>query len=198
MTESELLTRIAEGDEHSFLELYNRWQPTVYRFAFQMTGSIPMAEEITQDVFLLLIRKEAEFRPERGNFSSFIYGVARNLSFRALRKNRRYHGILNVFSSQRIQQARTRNPLTELSEEEATTTLRRCILSLPSRYREVIVLCDLHELSYEQAASITKTAIGTVRSRLHRGRELLAQKMRPSGQAEKQKNGGAPYELPAL
>ena len=198
MTESELLARIDQGDELCFLELYNRWQPTVFRFAWQMTGSTPLAEEITQDVFLLLIRKQAEFRPERGNFSSFIYGVARNLSFRALRKNHRYHGILSIFSSQPIQQAWTRNPLTDLSEEETTTALRRCILSLPSRYREVVVLCDLHELSYGEAAAITKTAIGTVRSRLHRARELLAQKMRPSSQTEKQKNGGASYELPAL
>ena len=197
MTESELLAKIDQGDEHSFLELYNRWQPTVFRFVWQMTGSTTMAEEITQDVFLLLVRKEAQFRQERGNFSSFIYGVARNLSFRALRKNRRYHGILNIFSSQ-IKQAWTNDPLTSLSEEETTAALRRCILSLPSRYREVVVLCDLHELSYGEAASITKTAIGTVRSRLHRARELLAQKMRPSSQTEKQKNGGAPYELPAL
>jgi len=199
MTESELLTKIRTGDESAFLELYNRWQTTVFRFAWQMTGSRSMAEDITQDVFLLLIRKKVGFNASKGNFSSFIYGVARNFSLRALRKNHRYQGILDIFKNQvASESAAGGDPLSNLFGEEMTANLRRCILSLPPRYREVVVLCDLHELSYVEAAAAIHTEIGTVRSRLHRGRELLAQKLRPAQEAQQEKKGGTPYELPAL
>jgi RNA polymerase sigma-70 factor (ECF subfamily) len=198
MNELELLEKIFQGDENAFIELYNNWHSPVFRFAWQMTGTKSLAEEVAQDVFLLLIRKQAKFCPERGNFSSFIYGLARNLSLRAVRKNRRYQGILNLFGKQPLEQTINRNPLSDLSDEETTSALRRCILSLPPRYREILVLCDLHELSYAEAASITNTAVGTVRSRLHRAREILAAKMRPASEMKKQKKGGTPYELPAL
>jgi RNA polymerase sigma-70 factor, ECF subfamily len=199
MTESELLKKIRTGDEVAFLQLYNRWQAMVFRFAWQMTGSKTMAEDITQDVFLLLIRKEVGFNAEKGNFASFIYGVARNFSLRAMRKNHRYQGILGIFKNQRAAKAITEaDPLSDLSTEEMTASLRRCILSLPPRYREAVVLCDLHELSYAEAASAINTEVGTVRSRLHRARELLAQKLRPARETQQEKKGGTPYELPAL
>jgi RNA polymerase sigma-70 factor, ECF subfamily len=193
----QLLKRIEQGDERAFLELYNRWSRNVYKFAWQMTGSTSMAEDITQDVFLLMIRNGLRFDPLKGAFSSFLYGVARNLSLRAIRKNQRFFGILEMFEFQR-QSQNVVDPLIELTTSESTVNLRKCILSLPAQYREVVILCDLHELTYEEAAEITRSAIGTVRSRLHRGRELLLQKMRGAGQSSNQKKGGALHEIPAL
>jgi RNA polymerase sigma-70 factor (ECF subfamily) len=199
MTENELLARIRSGDENAFLEIYNSWQNTIFRFAMQMTGSKSMAEDITQEVFLLLIRKNVKFDPGKGTFSSFLYGIARNFSLRALRKNFRYHSVLPIFKNQQHEEpVAENNPLTELSDNETTANLRRCILSLPPRYREVIVLCDLHELTYAEAAGAIKTEIGTIRSRLHRGREILAQKLRWSARPQRENQGGNHYELPAL
>ena len=193
----ELLKRIAEADETAFLELYNAWQGAVYRFAWQMTGSRSMAEDIVQDVFLLLIRKKLHFDPAKGTFSSFIYGVARNLSLKNLRKNQRFAGVLSLFQD-RKEDSGVADPLINLTEIESAANLRKCILTLPTQYREMIVLCDLHELTYAEAAEITGCAIGTVRSRLHRGRELLLQKMSAERMTGEKRKGGTPYEIPAL
>jgi RNA polymerase sigma-70 factor (ECF subfamily) len=70
------------------------------------------------------------------------------------------------------------DPIGDLSNAEEIVALRRAVLSLPVRYREVVVLCDLENLSYVDAASALECAVGTVRSRLHRGRALLEAKMR--------------------
>jgi RNA polymerase sigma-70 factor (ECF subfamily) len=85
----------------------------------------------------------------------------------------------NGSSSQPIP-AGSGGPLEDLSRTEAIETIRRAVLALPERYREVVVLCDLHEMTYVEAAEILGCAIGTVRSRLHRGRALLLEKMRPA------------------
>ncbi len=194
----QLLQSIAEADESAFLELYNAWQGVIYRFAWQMTGSRSMAEDIVQDVFLLLIRKKLHFDPSKGTFSSFIYGVARNLSLKSVRKNHRLSGILQMFHNRRESEPRSSDPLMKLTEGESAAHLRKCILTLPSQYREMIILCDLHELSYVEAAEITGCAIGTVRSRLHRGRELLVHKLRAEQNAGEKSEGGTPYEIPAI
>jgi RNA polymerase sigma-70 factor, ECF subfamily len=194
----ELLKKIAEADESAFVELYNAWQSAVYRFAWQMTGSTSMAEDIVQDVFLLMIRKKLHFDPAKGTFSSFIYGVARNLSLKSLRKNQRFAGILQLFQDRHESKTNVADPLMSLSEVESAAHLRKCILTLPAQYREMIVLCDLHELSYAEAAEITGCAIGTVRSRLHRGRELLVQKISAGRNTGEKSKGGTPYEIPAL
>ncbi len=194
----QLLKRIDEADESAFLELYNTWQAAIYRFAWQMTGSRIMAEDIVQDVFLLMIRKKLHFDPAKGTFSSFIYGVARNLSLKSIRRNLRFSGVLQLFHNRQESLTGKADPLLKLAEVETAANLRKCILTLPAQYREMIVLCDLHELSYAEAAEITGCAIGTVRSRLHRGRELLHQKLCADRNAGEKDKGGTPYEIPAL
>ena len=194
----ELLKRIAEADESAFLELYSAWQGAVFRFAWQMTGSASMAEDIVQDVFLLLIRNKLHFDPAKGSFSSFIYGVARNLSLKSLRKHQRFAGILQLFQNRQEGNTRMPDPLSSLTEMESAVHLRKCILTLPTQYREMVVLCDLHEFSYAEAAEITGCAIGTVRSRLHRGRELLFQNLSAEQINGEKRKGGTPYEIPAL
>jgi RNA polymerase sigma-70 factor, ECF subfamily len=198
MNEDELLAKIRSGDEAAFLQIYKSWQNTIFRFALQMTGSATLAEDITQDVFLLLIRKNVQFDPQKGTFSSFLYGIARNYSLRALRKNFRQQGIFGIFKSAQNEPVAESDPLSNLSDQERTEHLRRCILSLPPRYREVVVLCDLHELTYVEAAAAIKTEVGTIRSRLHRGRELLALKLRSNASSRTQNQRGNRYELPAL
>jgi RNA polymerase sigma-70 factor (ECF subfamily) len=76
------------------------------------------------------------------------------------------------------------NPLNELARSETIAAVRQAILALPSHYREVVVLCDLHEMSYVEAAEVLRCAVGTVRSRLHRARSLLIERLRPTGEAD--------------
>jgi RNA polymerase sigma-70 factor, ECF subfamily len=79
------------------------------------------------------------------------------------------------------------NPLAKLTTAELLADLRQAVLTLPLKYREAVVLCDLQEMDYVDAAAVIRCPVGTVRSRLHRGRELLLQKLKPSVSA----NNGA-------
>jgi RNA polymerase sigma-70 factor (ECF subfamily) len=148
-----------------------------------MCGSQALAEDITQEVFMVLMRESHTFDASRGTLSSFLMGIARHHVLRRLQRERFYASMdeapENGSSSQPIP-AGSGGPLEDLSRTEAIETIRRAVLALPERYREVVVLCDLHEMTYVEAAEILGCAIGTVRSRLHRGRALLLEKMRPA------------------
>jgi RNA polymerase sigma-70 factor (ECF subfamily) len=178
----ELLQAMRAGDEEALAELYRRRQPVIYGFALQMCGSQELAEDITQEVFMVLIREAHTFDPDRGSLSAFLIGIARHHMLRRLQRERFYVSINEpeenaTLSSQALG---TTGPLDEMSRTEAIEAVRRAVLALPERYREVVVLCDLQEMSYAETAEILGCAIGTVRSRLHRARALLIDKLRPA------------------
>lgn len=186
-SDSELLQSMLAGDEGALAALYRRRQRGIYQFALQMCGSPALAEDVTQEVFMVLIREGHTFDPARGSLSAFLIGVARNHVLRRLRRERFYVAIEEDSQNDaKTNQAAGTNagPLDELSRTETIESVRRSVLALPERYREVVVLCDLQELSYVEAAEILGCAVGTVRSRLHRGRALLIEKLRPAHEEE--------------
>jgi RNA polymerase sigma-70 factor (ECF subfamily) len=184
MTESDekLLKRAIQGDEESFTALYGRRQGPVYRFALHMSGDAAMAEDVTQEVFLALLRQGHRFDPSRGPLLSFLYGIARNLVLRRIEKTRPEDG---ETASEEL--PAEDDLLDDLTRRETIEQVRRAVLSLPPAYREAVVLCDLENASYEEAAAALDCPVGTVRSRLSRGRAMLAQKML----AQKLKEGAA-------
>jgi RNA polymerase sigma-70 factor (ECF subfamily) len=177
--DDDLLRSLQAGDEAAFLEFYNRYQGSVYRFALQMSGKTEIAEEVTQDVFMAVM-KAARYDSNRGSVLAFIYGIARNLVLRCLERERPYCAGLDDLGSDYSRQSDQHDLLGELTRKERIENLRKAVLALPSAYREVVVLCDLQELDYAEAAVVLSCAIGTVRSRLHRARALLIEKMRAS------------------
>jgi len=182
--DGDLLRLISAGDETAFLAFYNRYQSSVYRFALQMTGRREIAEEATQDVFLAVM-KGARYDPTRGSLLAFLFGISRNLVRRCLEKERPYLTLLDDPESEYAGSMADHHDLVgELTRSERIEMLRKAVLALPEVYREVVVLCDLHELDYAQAAAALECAIGTVRSRLHRGRALLMEKMRATERCE--------------
>ena len=92
-SDEDLLRRSASGDEEAFAALYRRRQAAVYRFALHMSGREEVAEEVTQETFLMLIREPSRFDAGRGSVSSFLFGVARNLVLRQLERRREYVNI---------------------------------------------------------------------------------------------------------
>jgi RNA polymerase sigma-70 factor (ECF subfamily) len=177
----DLLRLMMAGDEDAFALLYRRRQGNVYRFALQMCGSQAIAEDVTQEVFIVLMREAARYDPNRGSLAAYLYGIARNYVLRRIEQDRMFV----QFSDSPGEEEMTNNamvvegdPLTDLTRNEMFEELRQSILSMPPRYREVVVLCDLHEMSYIDAAGIIGCAVGTVRSRLHRARALLLEKLR--------------------
>ncbi len=184
--DSELLRSMLAGDEEAFALLYRRRQGSVYRFALQMSGSKSIAEDVTQEVFLFLMREGHVFDPGRGSLSAFLLGVARNHVLRRMRVEQSLMSIgddddedagLPVFETDV-------RPLDELARAETIEMVRKAVLSLPAKYREVVVLCELQDVSYGEAAEILGCAIGTVRSRLHRARALLLAKLQPAAQVD--------------
>jgi RNA polymerase sigma-70 factor, ECF subfamily len=178
-----LLQRMMAGDEDSFVALYRRYQAPIYRFALNMSGSSEVAEEVAQDVFLLLMREPGHYDAGRGALGPFLYGVARNHVRRQMRR-RGMDVPVDEAAGQRAQGRAGEDVLGDLARRQAIATVRRAVLALPETYREAVVLCDLEELSYEQAAASLGCAVGTVRSRLHRGRALLVEKLKNAQASE--------------
>jgi len=156
--DAELVGRALDGDRAAF-------------FARSMTGSPAMAEDVTQEVFIVLMRDLARYDPQRAALGTYLYSVARNVTRARLRRDHRFVSLDEV--GDESEPVDPDDPSVALTQSQELMRLRKAIVALPSRYREVVVLCDLHELSYAEAAEVIDVPIGTVRSRLHRGRTLL-------------------------
>lgn len=168
------------GCAESFATLYDRRQAGVYRFALRMTGSEAFAEDVTQDVFLALMREGCQFDPERGSVKSYLYGMARHRVLRRLERERAHVAIEEEEeggASEELPSAAD-DPFADLAREELVGLVRQAVLSLPAHFREVIVLCHLQEMNYAEAAEVVSCPVGTVRSRLARAREMLTGKLR--------------------
>jgi RNA polymerase sigma-70 factor (ECF subfamily) len=174
--DAELLRRMRNGDEEAFTMLYRRRQSAVYRFALQMTGHRMLAEDVTQEVFMALIRNPGSYNTERGTIASYLYGMARNMVRRALERDRSCAADVAQSES-----AAPDDILGDLARQETVVEVRRAILVLPANYREVVILCELHEMSYQEAAAVIGCAVGTVRSRLNRAHAFLAAKLTRTG-----------------
>ena len=180
-TDADLFQSMLAGDEDALAQLYRDRHRGIYRFAMQMCGSAALAEDITQEVFMILIRGCHAFDPTRGSLNAFLLGVARNQVLRRLQRERFYVSVAEDISAESgAEPVTSGGPLDELSRNETIESVRTAVFSLPERYREVVVLCDLQELSYVETAEILGCAVGTVRSRLHRARALLIEKLRPA------------------
>jgi RNA polymerase sigma-70 factor (ECF subfamily) len=183
-TDAELLMRSRRGDESAFVLLYRRLEAPIYRFALNMTGSPASAEDITQEVFLALLRQDCGYQPERGTLSAYLFGIARKLVLRHQDRNRPMADLEVGHCEWTFPEAvSSPDPSVEFLEREGIEVLRRAVISLPRRYREVVVLCDLQEIDYAEAARLLGCPLGTVRSRLHRARALLLEKLQPKREA---------------
>ncbi|BDC50600.1 hypothetical protein F183_A29160 [Bryobacterales bacterium F-183] len=173
VTEQQLVERMAGGDEAAFEAIYHDHQRGIFRFSLHMSGDQGIAEEITQEAFVALIERPQGFDGSRGGLASYLFGIARNL----LRKRMRMDWAVEPLPDGDYALASTSDE-DELFDAFALDAVRAAVVSLPPVYREAVALCDLQEASYEEAAAILDCAIGTVRSRLFRGRKMLAMKLK--------------------
>jgi RNA polymerase sigma-70 factor (ECF subfamily) len=178
--DEELLRRSAKGDEEAFTVLYRRHADVLYRFAFRMTGSSWGAEEIVQDVFMTLVREPSKYDAERGTLPAFLFGITRN---KIMKYNERLPREISLVERQEdgsgggLTLRDSFTPAMWAEQRERLEKVRAAVMELPIEFRETVVLCELEEMSYEQAARMLDCPIGTIRSRLHRGRALLLAKL---------------------
>lgn len=170
-TDAALLARAAVGDENAFVELYRRRQPDVYRFAFAMSRSAALAQDATQDVFVELLQDASGFDPAKGSVRAWLLGCARYVVLDRLRHDSR------LTDQQPEEAAVDCAGEASVQAQQRLDRLHAAIVGLPVEYREVVVLCELEELSYAGCAALLGCPIGTVRSRLHRAKALLAARL---------------------
>lgn len=173
--EANLIEKTALGDELAFNEIYYRHRNRVYGFTYRMTTNRAVAEEITHETFMVLIEHPERFHAERGSLLTFLCAVARNCVMNHLRrKHNRDVGFEELENFDFLEDETKGNPLTDLLKRELAERIDVCIAALPPLQREVIVLREFNELSYEEIAKITDAELSAVKTRLHRARQTLA------------------------
>jgi RNA polymerase sigma-70 factor (ECF subfamily) len=180
-SDHDLLRQMMSGDERGFVCLYRKYQQPVYRFCLQISGSGHIAEEVTQETFLVMIRAPQKYDAGRGPLLLYLFGIARHLVRRSRKRDQLFTSLEDGWET--LVAGRS-DVLGDVARCEQFEQVRQAILALPRKYREVIVLCALQELTYEEAASVVRCSIGTVRSRMHRARQLLIRKLKKSRVAE--------------
>jgi RNA polymerase sigma-70 factor (ECF subfamily) len=174
-----LLARMKQGDEAAFVALYRRHRDAVYRFALLYCGSPSAAGDVTQETFLHLITQPNQFDPTRGTVGAWLCGVARNMARKHMqgREDATEPEKLADDSSAHDTQIDYDTPLERALRAESAEQVRRALSRLAPHYRDVLVLCEISELSYAEAAQVCGIDIGTVRSRLSRARAQLAARL---------------------
>ena len=169
VSDDQLIARFRAGDQEAFTVCYRRHSPAVFRFALHMTGDRAMAAEVTQDVFVWFLNHPGRFDPARAALGAFLIGVTRRLLLKRRNEEFRWQPLSEAQLEAQAYEAPPGSP--------TAREVRQAIGALPVNYREAVVLCDLEGQSYEAAAAALGCPSGTIRSRLHRARQLLARKL---------------------
>jgi RNA polymerase sigma-70 factor (ECF subfamily) len=175
-SDEDLIHGVAAGDESAFLIIYRRRQSAIFRYAVHLSGDHDIAADVVQETFLCLLRQSQRLDASRGTVLAWLFAVARNQVMKQMTARRRH---LSLEESVSEEPAADVDLLEELARGQIAGKVREAVPKLPAVYREVLILCDLQGLAYETVAGIIDCPVGTVRSRLHRARSLLANKIRP-------------------
>ncbi len=176
-----LIEKAVEGDAEAFGEIYFLLRDAIYGFAFRMTNETSIAEDITQEVFMFFIKFPDNFDSSRGTLFSFLCGVARNKVFNHLKKSgtRLETNNFETEDFENLTNGNGKSPLQILLDNEFSVKVEECAAKLSPFQREVLILREMEDLSYEEIAKITETDIGVVKSRLYRARRALANELAP-------------------
>ena len=177
MDDAGLIALARRGDAVAFSRLFAGFERPIFRYAAHMCGR-DAADDVVQDTFLAILRGTAGYDASKGTVGNYLFGIARHFVLKRLSSRERATCELEEHD-ERTAWSDERQPsvLDTMSRAETVQAVRAAIASLPAPYREAIVLCELQELSYADAAAIVACPVGTVRSRLHRAKALLMTKL---------------------
>ena len=152
-------------------EIVERHSDRVFRLAYRLTGNRPDAEDLTQEVFVRVFRSLSTYQP--GTFEGWIHRITTNLFLdQARRKQRIRFDALSDERADRLTSA-SASPDAAYADRTFDDDVELALASLPPEFRAAVVLCDVEGLSYEEIADVLGLKLGTVRSRIHRGRTML-------------------------
>ena len=177
MTDERLLAEASRGDEAAFLALYERYRDSVFRFAYRLLGSTELAEDVTHDCFLSLLKEPLRFDPTRAALRTYLLAAARNLAMKHFRGVRGEDALEDL--AEEPPAPERRGPLRQLLEEELSEVVRREIENLPPLQREALLLFEYEELTLSEIAAVVGADTGTVKARLHRARQRLKKQLAP-------------------
>ena len=172
-----MLLQAGAGDGAAFLELYEQHRDPVFRFTYRLSGSVELAEDITHDCFLSLMRKPEGFIPGRASLRTYLFSAARNLWLKQLRKLGKESAIDDVDDDRFL--AVSSEPLGYLLDQELSLKVQEAVASLSPLQREALVLFEYEDLSLIEIARIVDTDVGAVKARLFRARERLRFALQP-------------------
>ncbi|OUM95231.1 MAG: RNA polymerase sigma factor SigW [Thermobacillus sp. ZCTH02-B1] len=180
--EARLARRALKGDHQAFAEIVALYQDKLYHLAFRMLGSRQEAEDVTQEAFLRVYRNLDRY-DEGMKFSTWIYRIATNLCIDRLRKRKQTFS-LDAESAEHegldgyaFIPGDDRTPENEMLLTETQRIVREAIETLPAKYKSVMVLRYLHDLSLQEIGEVLDMPVTTVKTRVHRGREFLRKKL---------------------
>jgi RNA polymerase sigma-70 factor, ECF subfamily len=176
--EGELLRRAGRGDEAAFLLIYERHRAPVFRFACRMLGSSPLAEDVTQECFLSILKRPEGFQEGRASLRTYLCAIVRHLAFRQLRRQG-HEAELEDAPEEAPGAEPSKDALRTVIDEEAAEAVREAVQALPALQREAVLLFEYEALSLAEIAAVCDTDVGTVKSRLHRARERLRKTLAP-------------------
>lgn len=162
------------GDEAAFTALYRRHRAAVYRFAWLISGSDAHAADVTQDVFIELLHGKTRYDPTRGSLAAYLCGIARFRAYRFAGQSAASVEI-DALPEARHEHEAPELPFERVQRNRALQSLYAAIRRLPPPFRDVLMLVELQQMSYVEAATIAGIEVGTVRSRLSRAKAKLAQ-----------------------
>jgi RNA polymerase sigma-70 factor (ECF subfamily) len=179
-----LFKRARAGDEDAFAELFARHQRPLFRYAAYMCGDAG-ADDVVQDTFMAVLRQRDRRDEPAGTIQSYLFGIARHLLQKRLSSPReRSLGEPLDACHEAAVAAECDSILDQCVRAETVDALRAAIRTLPPDYREVVIVCELEGMKYADAADVLACPIGTIRSRLHRAKTMLAAALTASARRE--------------
>ncbi|MGE8207482.1 RNA polymerase sigma factor SigW [Heyndrickxia sp. NPDC080065] len=177
------IKQVLKGDKNAYGEIVEIYKDKVYQICYRMLGNSHEAEDIAQEAFIRAYMNINSFKQER-KFSTWLYRIATNLCIDRLRKKKPdYYLDAEVAGTDGLTMysqiaATEKTPDLEVEDLEVHETIQMAIFSLPEKYRSAIVLKYLEELSLIEISQILDLPLGTVKTRIHRGREALRKQLR--------------------
>jgi RNA polymerase sigma-70 factor (ECF subfamily) len=174
MTDEDQLARARQGDEEAFRALYDRYRDPLFRLAYRLTASAPLAEDLVHDCFVSLLRNA--FDINRGPLRPYLYATVRNLVYKHFRDNAREETTADFDSNAAVNSS----PLRELIGRETAGEVRDAVGGLPLLQREVLIMFEYEQMSLGAIAAVVQADLSAVKSRLYRAREHLRKTLRPT------------------
>ncbi len=169
-------TELAESEPRLFLSIFNQYNKKIFNFIYRMTQDYHLAEDLTQEVFLRIYQKEPNLN-EHQNFQGWIFRVTRNLCLNALRNERSKISHENEMRNEKEGVwVKANNPDYDLTARETRQVVKKLIAELNNNQREVLILKEYHNFSYQEIAEITHSSVGAVKSLIFRAKENLRKK----------------------